>query len=611
MPALVDTTIRLLSQEPLADRISTARLLDVADVLDTAGFAALEVSGGGCFDALVRRGVESPWERIRALRARCSSPLGMALRGRFLVGSRPVSRDLVRRFVASAAENGIDVFRLHDPLNDLENLAEAAEAIREAGKELSIGLVHSPGPVGQEEEVLLERAHHLTALGATRVLVHDPAGSLHPAQACELVERVAEASGLPVGLHMQGATGAGLAAALEATRAGVDRIACAIYPVAMSLHRVSAEVLARSLEGIGQEVSIDVARLWEACELVDALLGDEPVTPLSPRVAVRAAEHQLPAGLVAELDSNLRMQGFGDRLDAVLEELTAIRAECGWPPLAAPIGQVLASQALVHVLSAQRWTLVVDEIRDLVSGRYGSPPQDVDPRVRRSIELLGVAEAVNGAPEALDDIREAAEGLASSEEELLLLALFETDAESLLRAIRSRGRRDDLEGAALERSESERIRELIRVVQESGIGEVTIEEGERRVTVRRTDEAAAAAAAAPLAAAAAAAVPAPDAGVPEAPIPPHAEEVIRVESPMVGTFYRAPAPEAPPFVEEGDAVAPGQTLCILEAMKLMNEIKADREALVRRICVENGEAVEYGQLLFELEPPNGRPLDAL
>ena len=84
--------------------------------------------------------------------------------------------------------------------------------------------------------------------------------------------------------------------------------------------------------------------------------------------------------------------------------------------------------------------------------------------------------------------------------------------------------------------------------------------------------------------------------------------LVRIESPMVGTFYRAPQPGAPPFVEEGDAVAAGQTLCILEAMKLMNEVKADQEAVVRAIHVGNAEPVEYGQLLFELEPINGRPL---
>src|SRR5918996_1496617 len=219
MPALVDTTIRLLSQEPLAERVAAARLYELADVLDEAGFAYLEVSGGGCFDAAVRRGVESPWERIRSIKARCSTPLGMALRGRFLVGTRPLGRDLVRRFIESAAASGIDVFRIHDPLNDLGNLREAADAIRAAEKELTVGLVHTPGPAGQTD-VMLERAHGLAELGAARVVVHDPAGSLHPGQAGELMAQMADASGLPVGFHGQGSGGAALASALEAVRAG-------------------------------------------------------------------------------------------------------------------------------------------------------------------------------------------------------------------------------------------------------------------------------------------------------------------------------------------------------------------------------------------------------
>src|SRR5213080_4930453 len=146
MPGLADTTIRLLGQDPLAGRLPTADQLRIAEILDRAGFAYLEVSGGGCFDSAVRRGVESPWERIRALKARTTTPLGLALRGRFLVGSRPVGPDFVRRFVASAAENGIDVFRLHDPLNDVSNLREAAEAIVAADRDFEAGLVYSPGP---------------------------------------------------------------------------------------------------------------------------------------------------------------------------------------------------------------------------------------------------------------------------------------------------------------------------------------------------------------------------------------------------------------------------------------------------------------------------------
>jgi oxaloacetate decarboxylase alpha subunit len=605
MPQLVDTTIRLLSQQPLAERVSAAGLYELASELDNAGFACLEISGGGCFDSAVRLGFESPWERIRAIRARCSTPLGMALRGRFLVGSRPVSGDLARRFVASAAASGIDVFRIHDPLNDIGNLNEAAAAVRDAGKELSIGLVHSPGPSG-EAEVILERARRVPELGAARVLIHDPASSLDPAKARELVERVAEASGLPVGLHCQGAGGAALAAAIEAVRAGAAPVACALYPVALSLHRVSSEALTRSLAGLGLDTGVDLDSLWRGSELVDEALGDEPVPPLTPRVAVRAAEHSLPAGLVAELDGKLRAHASSDRLDEVLEELTTIRRECGWPPLASPIGQVLGSQALLHVLSAQRWRFVVDELRDLVEGRYGSPPDEIDPTVRRAVELLaGDVATTEHTPAALEDLREDAVGLASSEEELLLLALYGEDAEPLLRAVRARGRRDDSETPGLTPSESERLREIIRVVQESGIGEVTIEDGELRVTVRSSDERADV----PVAA-----VAVPTAPVHEEPagaIEPLSGDVIRIESPMVGTFYRAPQPDASPFVEEGDAVEPGQTLCILEAMKLMNEVKAESEAIVRRICVENAAAVEYGQLLFELEPLNGRPLDAL
>ena len=604
MPQLVDTTIRLLSQEPLAGRVSAAGLYELAAELDKAGFACLEVSGGGCFDAAVRRGVESPWERIRSIRARCSTPLGMALRGRFLVGSRPVSSDLVRGFVASAAGSGIDVFRLHDPLNDLANLREAADAIRDAGKELSVGLVHSPGPTG-ETEVLLERAHHLVELGAARVLIHDPASSLDPAQARELVERVGEASGLPVGLHCQGAGGVGLAAAIEAVRAGAERIAVALYPIALSLHRVSAEALTKSLAAVGLDTGVDLRGLWRASELVDEALGDEPVPPLSPRVAVRAAEYTLPAGLVAELDVRLREHGSDDRLDEVLEELTRIRRECGWPPLASPIGQVIGSQALLHVLSAQRWRFVVDELRDLVEGRYGTPPGEVDATVTRAVELLGDGVERAEEPEELDVLREDARGLAASEEELLLLALYGDDAEPLLRSVRSRGRRDESETAGMAPGEADRLREIIRVVQESGISEVTIEEGEMRVTVRRTDEGGEGPVL-PL--------PVPTAPVhedPDGPTEPPQNDVIRIESPMVGTFYRAPQPDADPFVEEGDTVEAGQTLCILEAMKLMNEVKAESEGVVRRVCVENAAPVQYGDLLFELEPLNGRPLDAL
>ena len=597
MPSLADTTIRLLGQEPLAGRVPAAEQLRLAEILDKAGFAYLEVSGGGCFDAAVKRGVESPWERIRALKARVKTPLGLALRGRFLVGTRPVDADFSRRFVASAAANGIDVFRLHDPLNDVSNLREAAEAIVAAERDFEAGLVYSPGRTG-EIETLIERARMLPELGAVRVLLHDPTGSLQPHTAEELVHALSEASGLPVGIYAQGAGGSALAVSLAASRAGAQLIACAIYPLALTLHRVSGEALAEALSGTGLNPGVDVDALWEATDVLDEHIGDELVTPLTPRIAVLAARHDLPASVVAGIDRSLQAESSADRLDEVLEELDRIRAETGWPPLASPIGQVLATQAIINVLAASRYLVVVDEVRSLVTGAFGSPPAPIDPALERVVQLTADPESEEDVTPPLDEVRERAGGFATSEEELLLLGLFGEDAEKLLRGIRGRGRREDVV-AGVGEDRAQRIQEIVRIVQESGIGEVTIEEDGMRISVRSTPDLplGTGPGEAPLA-------------VPEPGQPPSSAvsgTLMRVESPMVGTFYRAPQPGSPPFVEVGDVVAPGQTLCILEAMKLMNEVKAEVEGVVRGVHAENAEAVEFGQLLFELEPLVGRP----
>src|SRR6266542_2357920 len=551
MPALADTTIRLLGQDPLAGLMPTADQLRVAEILDRAGFAYLEVSGGGCFDSAVRRGVESPWERIRALKGRTQTPLGLALRGRFLVGSHPVDEDFIRRFIASAAANGIEVFRLHDPLNDVSNLRQAADAVARAGGEFEAGLVYSPGRTG-ETAPLIEQAAELPELGAARVLLHDPTGSLQPHRARELVTGLRDSTGLPVGIYCQGSGGNALAAALEAARAGADLIACAVYPLALTLYRVSGESLAEALTA---------------------------------------------------LEGNLRAQAAGDRLDEVLDELRRVREEVGWPPLASPIGQMLGSQALLNVLSASRYAVVVAELRALVEGRLGTPPAPVDPAIVRAVALTADPDSEEDTVPALQELRAEAEGLAASEEELLLLGLFGEEAEPLLRTIRGRSTGGERLGVGgVDQARAERIRELVRIVQESGIGEVTIEEAGMRVSVRRTEEAGAV-------------VPSRSPLATEeeepAPVVPPSNGLVRVEAPMVGTFYRAPQPGSPPFVEEGQPVSAGQTLCILEAMKLMNEVKAEVEGIVRAIHVENAQPVEYGQLLFELEPVDGRPLDAL
>ena len=313
------------------------------------------------------------------------------------------------------------------------------------------------------------------------------------------------------------------------------------------------------------DTGVDLAAVWRATELVDEHIGDEPVSPVAPRIAVRAAQHKLPVGLVAALDVQLRAQAAGDRLDEVLDELDRVREETGSPPLAAPIGQIVASQALLNVLSANRYGTMVDELRDLVEGAFGRTPGPIDGALARAVELYGDERELEEVD--LDTLREEADGLASSEEELLLLALFGEEAEPLLRAIRERSSGDEsLAASGLDQERAARIREVVRIVQETGIAEITIEENGMRVSVRRTADTPSTSAAAPT-------VPVVSGDV-EEPSTMRDYTLLRVESPMVGTFYRSPAPGSSPFVEEGDAVAPGQTLCILEAMKLMKDRKS-------------------------------------
>jgi acetyl-CoA carboxylase biotin carboxyl carrier protein len=152
-----------------------------------------------------------------------------------------------------------------------------------------------------------------------------------------------------------------------------------------------------------------------------------------------------------------------------------------------------------------------------------------------------------------------------------------------------------------------KLKKLIDLVQESGIGELEITEGEERVRIARggmvsvqpgpagqtTAAPAVPAAGAPVAASAAGGT-----ATSAAPTQPASEEGHAIKSPMVGTFYRAPSPEAKPFVAVGDTVKEGQTVCVIEAMKLMNEIEADASGVVKAILVENGQPVEYGQALF-------------
>ena len=145
-----------------------------------------------------------------------------------------------------------------------------------------------------------------------------------------------------------------------------------------------------------------------------------------------------------------------------------------------------------------------------------------------------------------------------------------------------------------------KVKKLIELLEESDVAEIEIHEGEESVRISRGSTAVVAPMAAPVASAPMAA-PAPAAAPVAAPAAEPEIQGHAVRSPMVGTFYSAPSPEASAFVKEGDTVSAGQTLCIIEAMKILNQIESDKAGKVTKILVENGQPVEFDQPLFIIE----------
>ena len=240
-----------------------------------------------------------------------------------------------------------------------------------------------------------------------------------------------------------------------------------------------------------------------------------------------------------------------------------------------------------------------------VGVRNGAAPGPISDEVVKRV--LGDEKPITGRPadlvgETVEGYREEIGDLARSEEDVISYALFpqttrtylerhQVGAEADVFGMHERYLATQI-GAALADSSADRVREILTMVEDSEVDEVVIEEGDLKVTVRK---AGAAPVAAPVEAPAAstAAAEAADASA-------NGHHVVR--SRWVATFYRAPSPQSPTFVEVGDTVKAGQTLCILEMMKMMNELTADIDGVVRDILVENGQTVEYGQPLFAIEP---------
>jgi len=546
----------------------------------------------------------------------------MELAGASLVGIRPYPRRLMREFVARAAECGVRAFLVYEPLNELGGLESALEICRGLGVEIKLGLVHGEGKSGAARTV--ELAERLQALKPDAVCLKTGNG-LGPAALQTLVEQVRRAVSVPLEVDVDNAGGLGAFSAALSVPAGADLVYAAASPAWMDPAAVSVATVRNVLEKAGAVTGLQASLVARVTEQFGALgqIEDGQVT-----VALELAGHwpealELPAGTLQRLALRLEQQGALPRLGEVVRETLDVLADMGMSTAVWPLAEIAAAQAVLNVLYGRRWHIVPDEMRAYLRGAYGSPLRPVAPEVLRAVlgpetpeageveqggegerSTTGSAAATMGAP---------SEGMEA--EDALLLELAPEEARMFL------GRRADLARVATETSRGQgetegleaieewerfgpdELRELVAIFEASEVEELTVETAGAKVSLRKAGSPSASpeGAVSGSATVLAEGLAAPGLGsgaVLEIPVK-ESEHVVR--APMVGTFYRGPSPEAPPLVVQGQRVAAGDPLCVLEAMKLLNEVVADVSGVVAAILVEDGAPVEYGQPLFVIE----------
>ena len=381
-----DTTLRDAHQSLLATRMKTEDILKVAPKIDKVGFWSCEVWGGATFDAALRYLKEDPWERLEKIRkAMPNTKLQMLLRGQNLVGYRHYSDDVVKAFVKEAAKTGIDVFRVFDALNDLRNVKVAVETAKEEGKIVEGAISYTLSPY-HTLDLYIELAQEYKDMGVDIICIKDMAGLLSPQKAYELVKALKEEVGLPVHIHSHCTSGMSEMAMLKAIEAGAEHIDVAISPLASDTSHPAAETMAYVLKELGYEVDIDLKLLEEiAKELKEIRKKYEKYDINFKGVDARVLVHQIPGGMISNLISQLKEQNAEDRLDEVLEEIPKVREDFGYPPLVTPTSQIVGTQAVLNVLSGERYKMVTKETKDYIKGLYGKPPAPIKEEIIKKI----------------------------------------------------------------------------------------------------------------------------------------------------------------------------------------------------------------------------------
>jgi len=584
-------------------------MVTLAEELNASGLAGLEVFGGATFGVALSNLREDPFERLRAVRAATSLPLYGLIRGQSLVGSRPVPDEVVDLFIATVAELGLDVFRCFDPLNDVRNLARVVDAVRASGKRAEAALVYAESPV-HSAEGFVRLGMNLAGMGFQSLSLFDPAGMLGAGSARAIVSGLVKETGLPVSVHCATITGQAAFAYLAAAEAGASSLDVCLSPLAGGASLPGTEGVLAALRGTEMAPQVDPTAVLAAADTLDALmpLYELVADPSGWQLDSSTLRTQMAPSVQQHLLWECEAQGVGERIPAVVEEIARVRADMGYPALISPVAEVVVSQAVANVASQDRYLIVGQDLKDYFLGLFGAPPGPADPEIRRLV--IGTEEPITVRP---GDVLEPLLGDARrrmvkhqlgdpSDEQLLEFVLFpEATAATMRGDLRGErlGDEPELEPAAAEGVQvapvvdggdlSEPIGDAagipapaapasspVPVVEEAVPSrEFTVEVDGELFEVK---------------------VIARDLGFATssgAPRPSAASGGGAVKAPMQGLIARIP-------VKVGDHVEVGQTVAVLEAMKMQNDIPSDLAGVVQAVNVAEGQVVSRGDSLVTI-----------
>lgn len=572
---ITDTTLRDAHQSLIATRLRTEDMLPLARAIDNAGFFSVEAWGGATFDSCIRFLNDDPWDRLRELKAELRrTPIQMLLRGQNLVGYRHYPDDVVEKFVDASAENGVDIFRVFDALNDIRNMKKAMEEVRNVGAHLQGAISYTTSPA-HSVATFIGMAEDLYSIGCDSICIKDMAGLIMPHDARDLISGIKKTVDIKVCLHSHCTSGVAPLSYQAAIDAGVDILDTAMSPFALGTSQPPTESVVASVSGTPRDTGIDLVTLRNVRNICRDIR--EKYQPLFSTIADRVDSdvliYQLPGGMISNLVSQLQEQGALNRLEEVLKEIPRVRKDLGYPPLVTPTSQIVGTQAVLNVLlGGERYRNVTGEVKDYVLGLYGRPPAPISPEVQRLI--IGDEEPVTVRPaDLLEPIyeqmrKEAAEqNLIVREEDVLTYILYPAVAPSFLKGEREP---EVIPNPAAEAASIADIPHSMEVEVDGEIFSVRI------VTVEGSSIAVQAAA------------PAARERVPRGDVPGG------IKSNMQGMVLQV-------LTQKGSTVKKGDTLIVLEAMKMENPIRSPRDGTVAEIFVDAGDVVQNGDVLMVIE----------